>query len=243
MRRFNYTGRRELKQASVELDVVGAPDGTLAVKGLIDLEPYGDWPADARVVVEAWQGPVFERITVGKADCLKLTFEQPLQRFRGEQSPQFRVKVISESADRGRLLGLCQVRARRTDAEGPSSSMLHVTVEPLDHEIFKLRLEENKHPVLVINEKLSLTPLFLSMVMPQVFRAIITDLLLVRRVGDDVDEAQPDGKWLTFARSLNGDDLPASDDLDSRRTWVEDAGVEFARNIDVMTKFKLWSIR
>lgn len=253
MRRLNYTGRRNLKQASVALEVVAAKDGSLSVKGSIDLSVYGEWPPDAEVVIEAWQGPAFERILVGKTDQLKVEFDLPLRVFRGEQSPQFRVKVVAKGGHRGRLLGLCLVRARRADSEGHTSSMLHVTVEPLDHEIYKLRLEENKHPVLVINENLpaeselsgkalALHPMFISIVMPQIVRAVLSDILLVRRL-EGVDEEQPEGQWVSFAESLNADRLPASDDVDGRRAWIEQVAEEFAKRTDALGRFKLWSVR
>lgn len=252
MRRFNYTGRRDLKQDAVDLEVTKASDGALSVKGSVDLDAYGPWPADADVVLEAWQGPAFERFSIGRASVPKIEFQRQLTRFRGDQSPQFRVKIVSETSDRGKLLGLCQIRARRADDDRPTGSMLHVTVEPLDHEIFKLRLEENKHPVLVINENLptetdyfgkgfALTPLFVSLVMPQIFRTVVTDVLLVRRM-DEEDES-PGGMWIRFARSLNTDSLPPSDDIDARRAWLEIATAEFSRCTDVMTKFRLWSIK
>src|SRR5208283_4475936 len=107
VRRFNYTGRRSLKQSSVDLVLLTTRNGALEVQADVDLTSYGAWPADARLVLEANDGGLYERIDAGPIGDGKLSFRRPLEVFQGEQSPSFRVKVISASSDQGKLLGLC----------------------------------------------------------------------------------------------------------------------------------------
>lgn len=253
MRRLNYTGRVKIKQSSVSLSIVPVKGQPLRLKGTIDLQEYGQWPPDAIVVLEARSSSnsVYERIRVGEANSSPLVIDHALGRFDGEHSPGFRVKVIDGRASRGKLLGRCDVRARSSLDDEPSDSMLHVSVEPLDGEIFRLRLEEDRHPVLVINQNLPDTsefsgkllakhPAFISLVMPQLMRTILTDIIVVRDHTDSDDDG-PEGKWLKFALQFNPEPIPDKDELTRLREWIDIAVDHFAQANNVLSQFSAWS--
>jgi hypothetical protein len=255
MRRFNYTGRRALKQSAVNVAVAAKKSGELEVRAKVNLAEYAPWPPDARAVLEVYDGPVFERLDLGQVDNTnQLSFTKSLALFRGESNPQFRFKVISAESERGKLLALCKVRARRDDDEDATSAMLHVTVRPLDSQPFVLEITENAHPVLVINERLpphsqysgkafAKDPIFVSMVIPQIFRAILTDIILVQAFDGEEEEDRPESKWFAFAQRLNADPLPPVEDQGQRRLWIDAAVDEFARKNEIMSKFKAWSVK
>lgn len=90
------------------------------------------------------------------------------------------------------------------------------------------------------------TPLFVSLVYPEVLRQILTRLFVIDR-RDPSDAGEERGwveSWYNLASALNPDPMPALDreDVEARLGWIDAAVSRFARNSGALDRFERgWS--
>ncbi|MEW6433937.1 MAG: hypothetical protein AB1730_20750 [Myxococcota bacterium] len=81
-------------------------------------------------------------------------------------------------------------------------------------------------------------PVFVSMVMPQAVRDVLTHILFVERAEPEPDDESWRGKWISLAEQLAGDAVPNAEDNTAARAWIEAAAEGLARQLQAAERFK-----
>ena len=234
--RINRTGRKRIHQRDIRLRMREAERGEAPVFDLdLHLQGY-DFPADARVRVEAWRGNASQRWDFGTVGRLAPPPDTGRRLTDLPAGVRFRVFVVAADGS-GRLLG----HAPATRPELPINSLLPLQETELGAEVWRVQFDgEDGNPVLLVNEAIpSISdavrhdPTFRSLVMPEVFRAILTRMVLV----DRPDWADLDGPWQDWVKTAcaylpDVDPQLSADgplDADSACRWIDQVAGALAR--------------
>lgn len=231
LRRFNYTKRKPIRKSDV---VVTIRTGRNGQEPYFDIElrlgSYGFAEADpeAQVRLEAWRGNISERWDFGTVSQLAVPSEQGRRLKEAPLSSQFRLTVVVGDGS-GRLLGASPpIRPVL-----PRGSLLHVAFEDIGDEVWKVDFGDGDQPQLVVNNRIELVydivqsdERFRSLVMPQVLRSVLTQIVLFEQVEPDDDESPLSG-WFDLALSLVPGKAPKvtdpTDDVERERaqSWID----------------------
>ena len=201
---FNYTNRRTIPHKAVRFQIVdGMPKRFTAA---FDFAEF-DLPADAKVYVEALSGsskttPL--RFCFGTVAAVVPPDKTELGNLSVD-SVVFNVRVIDETTDMGRVLGVCE-RIRPSGSDNPGEtgrlSILPVmATDTLGERVWRLEFA-NDHLWLEVNSKIigvkdlaQRNQQFFSLVYPEVVRQVLTEVTLNRGrfevVNDDGRLARP----------------------------------------------------
>lgn len=207
-RRLNYTSRIRIRRSDARISLQYATNGGPSTFDLsLDLSRY-DFPADARVRVEAWRGHAVQRWEVGTVAAHDALSRPQRRLSEVPDSSQFRVAVITTDGS-GRILGL----ADRIRPVLPRRSLLPLReVDDLGDEVWRVSLgtgEDTERPELQVNSSIPgisdlvrMDPSFRALVMPSVLRDILTHMLFVGSgQPDEEDDSLHD--WWRFAQRLS----------------------------------------
>jgi len=254
LRRFNYTGRKNLRQDDALIQLTG----DLPVRGfeanLESIKKY-DLPETARLFVEAYEsaraaymrfdfGSIGNVIAPAKKDRL-------LTEFEGSDAVRFRVKVVDTEHD-GQLLAEADGILPRTPEEAQQShiSLLPVRSRDLGANVWELEFPDStQEPVILlintqIGDRTALvrSPGFMSLAWPAILREVLNRILLIDGLSDLDDDSDWHCQWLRFARGL----LPTPvnpptnppDNLEETREWVGEVIRSFCEKQKTLTRFK-----
>jgi hypothetical protein len=136
--------------------------------------------------------------------------------------------------------------------------LLQVDAAELD-EVWKLDFpEESGEPVLYVNKSLVAnhhalvrSEQFVSLVLPEVLRAILTRILIADKFGDTSDDSDDwRSLWLRFSATLPGVADPPrqalahddkSENTDELESWIDAAVGAFARRAKIDRHFSWWT--
>lgn len=240
IRRFNYTHRHRIPQDRVAIAVhadgdVPSFDAQLNLEGL-------DYPANAKVFVEAYYKSSYQRFDFGAVANIVPPASRVLDQVDRATGIQFRVKIVESDGARGRIV------AEVDDINGEDSSgantrkycILPVDFKDLGEEVWRVELG-GQRPMLQVNKFegaesfVRSDPLFVSLVYPAAVRAILHSV-----VGSNIWD--PDGltgwqeMWIRFAMNFHKVDPPAAEsEPEDREEWVEDVVREFCNSLKTKT--------
>ena len=261
IRRFNYTRRRRIRRQDVRVSVRSNGDTLPIFSADLSLDRYS-LPGEARVFVEAYRQTSFMRFPWGRVGQLAPAVDRTLTEFGTADGVLFRVKIV-EPLDNGngrpaRLLALAnQISPKRLDqARLQSLSLLAVTLADLE-EVWRVDFSpDGGEPTLQVNQRLVRShhalvrsQEFVSLALPQVFRAILTQVLMIDRFDAIEDEADWHSLWLRFSQTLPGvgeapqpacGDRGELENADELERWIDDAVAAFARKFRVDRRFSDW---
>ena len=239
--RINRTGRKRIHRRDVGLRLRTAVRGEAPIFDLdLWLANYG-FPANAHVRVEAWRSNASQRWNYGTVGQRKPPPDGERRLTEVPAGAKFRVLVVAVDGS-GRLLG----HAPNLRPEMPLDSLLPLEErDDLGEEVWRVDFgEEGENPVLLANssipgisETVRRDPAFRALVMPEVFRTILTRMVLVDRASPDDDE-DPWADWFGIARAYLPDaerpylgglrNVEPVDDRDAR-DWIDQVVREMAR--------------
>lgn len=238
IRRFNYTGRRRIPRKAVAIDLAEDPDGVPRFDCQLALEEEG-LPENAQVYVEAYSRFGLVRLPYGTPARPRPPESSRLPELKGTPMIRFRVKVVDERGEHGRILAVADGITPRDPelAEKNRMSLLPVEETDLGELVWRIDFDQDG-PVLFVNQRIegirgavAGEPAFRSLVLPAAMRQILGEIL--RQTSDpdpwsSSDDWQPN--WLKFAMRFNSADPPAGDDVtDSEKLeWVDGAVGRFA---------------
>ena len=243
IRKINFTGRKKIKRANVRVDILRDAEGRRFFNLHADLSDL-KLPANAHIYAEAYHRTAYQRYDFGSLSHPVNPTDRRLNRFSDSTIPLFRVKVVDRTTAHGRILAaLDKIRPERVDSEPAGShALLFVEYDDLGNKIWQLDLEGD-WPVLKLNQKVDGIGLvagsdhrFFALVYPEVFRRILTKIVIEDEHTDpDCDDDWP-SLWLKLARRLPAmDDPPAmKNELES---WIDKATEAFSAKFDVLAKF------
>ena len=245
IKRVNSTGRRRVPRDRVNIEVFDGDPRTF--DALVNLDGF-DAPPDAEVVLEAGCAgsntiPRFERGTVGQlAPCE----DRRLKGLKGE-NVFFALKIIDRSEQVGRILGLAEnirpVKSGEKTATG-RQGILPIEADDLGSESWRLDFRSEDVYLLVnekvpdLKERVRYDPLVFSLVYPPVIRQVLQRAL--QEQIDDDDGEHWASRWLSFAKNLHPENVPApsSEEADEELDeWVTEVVDAFSKNHDLIGKF------
>lgn len=243
IRKINFTGRKKIKRTSVRVDILRDAEGRRFFNLHLDLSDLR-LPSNAHIYAEAYHRTGYQRYDFGILSKQKNPDERHLSRFSDSIIPLFRVKVVDRTSSHGRILAaLDKIRPESVDNEPAGShSLLFVEYDDLGNKIWQLDLDGD-WPVLKLNQKVdeislvaSSDPHFFALVYPEVFRQILTKIILEDEHTDpDCDDDWP-SLWLKLACQLpdmaDPPALKAEQDI-----WIDNATEAFSAKFDVLAKF------
>lgn len=207
--RINRTGRQRIRKSDIELKLHTAKNQDTPIVDLeLQLASYG-FPESAYVRAEAWRGHAVQRWDYGTVGNPRQPSEDQRRLTDVPQSARFRVFVAAADGS-GMLLG----HVSNLTPELPLNSRLPLEEGDLGEEVWRIDFDgEDGNPVLLVNrnvtgisEVVRHDPTFRSLVMPEVFRTILTRMVLIDRADPDDNEG-PWAAWFDVARAY----LPAQE--------------------------------
>ncbi len=243
IRRFNYTGRRKIPRSRVrirveEVDTRRRFDAKLHLDGL-------ELPQEAALYVEAYYRAAYRRFGFGTVGAVQVP---PMRWLDGipVRKPLFRVKVVLAEDGIARILAAAdRIVPEDSDSdEDARQSLLPVEYEELGDRIWALDLD-HEWPRLRLNKRFEgireaarSSPEFLSLVYPEVFRAILERALKEGRFDPDCDDDDWGTLWLRFACQELGRPHPPEDSEEERAEWIEGAVNQFCVHVRTASHFE-----
>jgi hypothetical protein len=209
---------------------------------------------ESRLYVEAYHKTSYMRFDFGDVGSPRSPADRQLREIDGGASALFRVKVVDESGEHGRILAeadhLSPLDGNQANAN--RISLLPVETADLRDAVWQLDFS-NDRPVLVLNRKIENVSAiahgddhFFTLVYPAVVQRILFQILWVDEhyeVDGDTDDWRC--QWLKFVCQLPGVNeppKPASDEeRDSIREqcleWIDRAVAGFCEKLQVRDRF------
>lgn len=238
IRKLNYTQRKKILVKHARFSTVREKANQHHVNMSLALQDYiDDLPGDAVVFIEAYTRTKVERFKVANLnECGEILSQSyMLSEFSDieVENLHFRVKIVDESDNVGRILAIADRLPRTSSLEQNENtkSILGVDYQDMGDRLWKLDLERNI-PYLVINNQLvnpkdlvKNNDLFFATVYPEVIRQILADIFLAEDSDEDYSDCDdPDDwryLWSCFARNITGI-IKVPKDIQERKEWIDD---------------------
>ena len=232
-RRINYTGRKRIDHARVQLELVEQPGKPKKFAGHLDLTGLG-LAETAHVIVEAYHKESTQRFACGTVGQILFPDDTTLTEVDEAGSYLFRVKVVDRDGNGSKLVASAEKIQPREPGEpdGSRDFLLKViTREDTGGIPWKVELDPDGDvkPVLVINnripgvqEKMRTSPVFRGLILPAAIREVLSFIFQTME-NEDPDEGTWQSKWLSFAADVtNGEkDVPPVDS-ENIPEWIND---------------------
>lgn len=247
-RRFNYTKRREIERRHCQINLHRMDDDRTCFSARLQLDGY-EFDPSASIRIDAWRSNASQRWEFGTigAPAPPSQVERVLRDV--PTTAQFKVSVAASDGS-GRLLGVSPALKPKREEE-PKESLLPVELDDdLGNEVWRLDFGEgHERPVLKINSKIEGAgemvagdQVFRPLVLPEVFRGVLRQAILIQRVDLDDTAENAWSDWLKLAKlDMNGKEPPALDkDADPERLaeaadWIDRAVAAFAAKHEFMS--------
>ena len=247
IKNFNYTDRKRITRKQARIEIEEGAEKNVALD--LDLSAHG-FPDDARVFIDAFTSgsPIVHRLDWGTVASPSPPPDRSLKRF-GDRNLFFDLRVVEPDGGAGRLLGLAErVPAggdRGQDPDRDHEALLPVNFVDLGEQLWKVSFAHDL-PWLEINSEISTlsrsittNPAFLSLVLPEVVRKILTQILIRDEVDDpDGDDGSWRSKWLKWGMQRHPHGEKPQEDATGYDGWIDDVVEEFCREQDTKS---LWS--
>jgi len=242
IRRFNYTGRRKIPRSRVRIRLA-EEDGRRRFDAEIALDGL-ELPEEASLFVEAYHRSACRRFDFGTVGTPRALPDRWLDGM-AVRRPLFRVKVVLMEHGIGRIVAAADrvvPQESETDPEA-RQPLLPVEYEDLGDRIWILDLDSDwprlrlNHRVDGIREAARSGPDFLTLVYPEVLRAILARALAEDRFDPDCDDDDWGTLWLRFACRELGRPRPPWERDGGREEWIEDAVNAFCARSHVASRF------
>jgi len=245
IRKFNYTGRKRIPLKRISINV-GTVERRKAFNAEIDFNGL-EFPPEAKVYIEPYYRASYMRFDFGSIG----TWDPPLicylQDIPDTSLILFRVKIVDESENIGKLLGIAdRIEPNSDEKKTPGKR----TILPVDYDkdlkdqICRVNFDEvGNQVVLEINKRIEnctelvRTNEFKILVLPGIIR------IIAERLKDyDYDEngSRWQDMWIKyFIRNLKVIKKPKSDDYneDMIDDWINDVVLAFCRNYGIYRQF------
>lgn len=260
IKRLNFTGRKRISRDHVQVRLDESEGNGTAFTVVLDLSNY-KLPRDARVFVEAYRQTTFARFAWGTVGNRQAPVERSLATFGTMNGVLFRVKVVDVQTQQADALprvlaSIDRIQPLRSQENVKQVESL-LPIVPADiREVWRVRFDDGNEPMLEINKSLvpnagdlSRSAAFLSLVLPEVFRSVLTRILLINEYEDSEDSSSWESSWLRFAtKSINTSQCPHleknnQNELSNRaeiEEWIDSAVDQFTDQTKIASRFREW---
>ncbi len=255
-RRINSTGRRKIRRECIDIRMLESPvDEPLQAKAALDFSSLS-LPATAAVSIEAYHRSSGMRFDCGTVGTLTIPPVLLLNEVDRSGSVLFRVKVVDNDNEPGKLLASAErIQPRSEDDADGRRSLFPILYRDLGPEVWKVEINYGDRPKLILNKRmpgfshqLQTNALLQGLLLPAAFRIVLERLVQPAESGDDgADTDGPDNtgwkdEWLQYAREGIGmtedpDSLPE----EARQDWVDEAVKKFCENSGFITRIRRMS--
>lgn len=229
-RQINHTGRKHIKRSEVQIELIETREiPEFRVNFRLDTSRL---PADANVYVEAYHRNTSQRFDFGTVAAPREPDSLQLDQLDLSGPTLFRVKVVDNSEQVGRLIASAEGLSPRSEDESQNESLMIFRSSPgMGNLTWKMAFDADK-PVLCINNKIKEgktlllhNPLFQGLILPAAFREVLLKIF--------IDEAleQEDGwqgNWLSFAQKIAPEELVDFGDPEVVHDWINGVVSEFS---------------
>ncbi len=244
IRKFNYTGRKKIKRANIKIDLLRSNNDHRHFNIALQLDDLS-LSENAHIYVEAYHRSGYQRYDFGTIGNRSIPSDRTLRNFSSSAIPLFRVKVVDKTAAHGRILAAVdKVRPESVDdVPVDSQSLLYVEFDDLGNKIWLLDLDGD-WPVLRLNQHVDGIALiagseakFLSLVYPEIYRQILTRILIEDEHTDPDCDDDWQSLWLKHACSLVGSAAPPPGPKSEHVVWIDKAVDLFCTDFSMLEKF------
>jgi hypothetical protein len=242
IRRFNYTGRRKIPRSRVRIRIAEEGprrrfDAEIALEGL-------EVPQEASLFLEAYYRAAYRRFDFGTVGAPRAPRDRWLDGIPVRE-PLFRVKVVLVENGIGRIVAAADrvVPQQGDPDEDARQSLLPVEYVDLADRIWSLDLDSD-WPRLLLNKRFEgipeaarSGPEFLTLVYPEVLRAILARVLEEDRFDPDCDDDDWGTLWLRFACRELRRPHPPQERGNRSVEWIEEAINAFCARSQVASHF------
>ena len=245
-RRVNSTGRKRIGQKCVDIRMlVSEPGAALKASISVSLDGLG-FPHDALVAVEAYYRSSGMRFELGSVRNLRAQEILELSEIDRAGAALFRLKVIDNNVEPGKVLGSAERIAPRCETEGKNRRFLFpVQYQDLDADVWRVSIEDEDRPRLIINSrlrdfrhKLQQEPLIFGIILPAALRFVLQGLVSNSESGEDEYEQGWKEDWLEYCReALHVQDDPRNMTTEiDKKDWIDKAVMRFCENFEFVQK-------
>jgi hypothetical protein len=240
-RTINHTGRRKIERKEVSVQILerqGQPP-EFEVEFAFDKERL---PEDGAVYVEAYSRNTLQRFEFGTVNNIQKPARCVLDKIDLSGKTLFRVRVIDETENLGRLVADVQgLNARSDDEASQKSSLIILAARPLGQQTWKVNIPDNGKPELIINNmipdalnKLRSNSVFQALILP----AALKQVLMFYLWGDEIEGETVQAEWIAFAEHLAGE-KPHSQDPEELAGWIDDVVERFSERFELREMLNL----
>jgi hypothetical protein len=247
-RRINSTGRQRIRRESIDIRMLASlPGEPLQAKASLSLDGLG-FPGHATVAIEAYHRSSGMRFECGTIANLSVPPVMVLDQVDRSGSVLFRVKVVDNDNEQGKILGSAErVQPRSEEDNEGRKSLFPILYRDLGAEVWKVQCNYGDRPKLLINtrmpgfsHKLQQNPLLQALLLPAALRVVLERLADPGDPGDE-DEGEDGWRsdWLQYCETtlgMKGD--PALMEPEERQEWIEESVRKFCENGDFIKRVR-----
>ena len=244
-RRINSTGRKRIPRDRVSVTLLAVkPDEPLRASATVRLDGLG-FAEGASVLLEAYQRSSAMRFELGTVAAYSVPDPLILHELDPGAVPLFRLKVIDNEGQAGKLLGAAErLRPDSDDTPDGRESLFPVRFVELHEEVWKLQIDA-AGPCLLLNCRIPVlkaeiqrNPLVSGILLPAALRGVLEQLVGDRYDTDD-DEAAWKEKWLRYCREELGlTEDPGTLTQELREEWIDEGIRAFCKSAKFMAKIR-----
>lgn len=218
-RTFNSTGRKRIPQSMVAIRLVehGGAQPRSFVAHFSDLSSLG-LPSDAKLYIEPRAGTSSARFAFGTISNVTNPQDTRLTEIDEGAPILFRIKVVDESGDVGKILASLDGIAPRDSDDGDGRKpLLPVRHTDLGEELWQLEIGRDSGPHLLVNnrvpglgDRIVSDVVLQGLVLPMVLRQVVRELLLTD------EELEWSRDWKQYCDNLLGEEIDWELDVDER---------------------------
>jgi len=250
IRKLNFTGRKKIPRSRVPVTLFNVDKHPLSFDVQFELSDLNLSP-EALIFVEAYKRTSYMRFSFGTIGKFTIPSNRSLVDIEPGVIPLFRVKVVDETSQQGRIIALADKILPKGIDEGTREkiSLLHVEFsEDLGGQIWKLDLSGG-WPVIQVNNQIDLIKeiarsdmAFIALVYPEVVRKILNHIIESDEIDPELDEDDWPGMWLNFVGSMPGVGSPPSGRdasiKNDQMEWIESAVQAFSNKWHLLDQYQ-----
>jgi len=241
-RAFNYTGRKLIPSDCIHATLNGDNSSPPELELIFDLNSVDsliDLPNDAEIFVDLSYRYSYMRFCWGVIEKPNPPDDLKLYELDSNSIASLHIRVVKD----GNLLAQSNKLTLTTNqnTNTGNKNLIDLVYRDLGETPWLLEISQTETiPILVINEKWAQKllssgfkfeddPVALNLIMPQVLRGVLTSILSETNDAGSVyydDTSTWKGDWIRYARILNKEDLPESDEIETNLSvemnrWID----------------------
>jgi hypothetical protein len=237
-RTFNYTSRVRIERKEAIFSFPSEESEIPKFNVEFRFDDVEKYPKNAQLYVEAYYKETRQRFDFGRISKITPPDSLLLNELDLSGGILFDILIVDESSKHGLLLAGGTKFSATDDSKDDAnkSSIFDVFVKPLDQLPWKIDIENNQKPRLILNSsipnalgKMRSDPLFQALVLPAALKQVLT-YYLWNSEDEEGDEIYQ--KWLALALFYN-DEKPESEDPEEQIRWVDKVIEAFSKHFDL----------